>query len=135
MFLSILASIQSFPCPYTFVRHGEILRKEIKIIGWLIFSRAAGATTKTAAVTTHTYGAIESLPSAFGLTLRVAIASVIASPLRVSSSAADTKRRVAATRRLTKILKPNQFANRRISTFGYDLKFTRSPSFMPVIRK
>ena len=49
MFLSILASIQSFPCPYTFVHHGEILREEIKIIGWLIFSRAAGATTKTAA--------------------------------------------------------------------------------------
>ena len=46
MFLSILASIQSFPCPYTFVRHGEILREEIKIIGWLIFSRAASATTK-----------------------------------------------------------------------------------------
>lgn len=43
MFLSILASIQSFPCPYTFVRHGEILRKKIKIIGWLIFSRAVGA--------------------------------------------------------------------------------------------
>ena len=43
MFLSILASIQSFPCPYTFVRHGEILHEEMKIIGWLIFSRAAGA--------------------------------------------------------------------------------------------
>ena len=36
--------------------------------------------------------AIESLPSACGLTLRVAAASEIASPLRVSSPAADTKR-------------------------------------------
>ena len=37
--------------------------------------------------------AIESLSSACGITLRVASASVIASPLRVSSLAADTKRR------------------------------------------
>ena len=127
---------KAFPSPHTICRTAEkILRGKMKIIGWLIFSCAVGATTKTAAVTNRTYGAIESLPSAFGLTLRVAIASVIVSPLRVLSPAADTKRRVATSRRLTKILKPNQFANRRISTFGYDLKFTRSPSFMPVIRK
>ena len=127
---------KAFPSPHTICRATKkILHEKMKIIGWPIFSRAAGATTKTAAVTNRTYGAIESLPAAFGLTLRGAIASVIDSPLRFSSSAADTKRRIAATRRLTKILKPNQFANRRISTFGYDLKFTRSPSFMPVIRK
>ena len=94
---------KAFPSPHTICRTtAKILREKIKIIGWLIFSCAAGATTKTAAVTNRTYGAIESLPSAFGLTLRVTIASVIDSPLRVSSSSADTKRRVAASRRLTK---------------------------------
>ena len=94
---------KAFPSPHTICRTTEkILRGKIKIIDWLIFSCAAGATTKTAAVTNRTYGAIESLPSAFGLTLRVAVASVIDSPLRVSSPAADTKRRVATSRRLTK---------------------------------
>ena len=42
------------------------------------------------------------MPSACGQTLRVAAASVLASPCRVSSRTADTKRRVAAARRLTK---------------------------------
>ena len=108
---------------------------ENEIIGWLIFSCAAGATTKTATVTNRAYSAIETVLSAHTKRLRLGCAAITVSPLRVSSPTADAKRRFAASRRLTKILKPNQFANRRISTFGYDLKFTRSPSFMPVIRK
>ena len=98
-----LACGQDFPSPHKYMPlWNKNLTQKNEIIDWPIFSRAAGATTKTAAVTNRTYGAIESFPSAFGLTLRVAIASVIDSPLRVSSSSADTKRRVAATRRLTK---------------------------------
>jgi hypothetical protein len=43
---------KAFPSPHTICRTTEkILRGKIKIIGWLIFSCAAGATTKTAAVT------------------------------------------------------------------------------------
>jgi hypothetical protein len=95
-----------------------------------------GATTKTAAVTNRAWRAIEASLSA--LTLRLCLKWC--GHLRFTLTGFVTCRRHetalrAVTKAHEKILKLNQFANRRISTFGYDLKFTRSPSFMPVIRR
>jgi hypothetical protein len=48
--------------------------------------------------------AIETVLSAHTKRLRLSCAAITVSPLRVSSPTADTKRRIAATRRLTKIV-------------------------------
>jgi hypothetical protein len=85
--------------------YGENLTRGNKIIGWLIFSclRRWRKQENCDDDESRIY-AIETVLSAHTKRLRLSCAAITVSPLRVSSPTADTKRRIAATRRLTKIV-------------------------------